>query len=310
MQIALALVLTIVSACGLNLGYLLQHDVAARLPPLSLRRPVASLRSLLREPRWLLGFGVQAVGFVLYVIALALAPLSLVQATAAGGIGILAVMVSRITHVPLTRHEEIGAVVSVVGLALLGISLLSSHGEGSGATYTWVGIWLGASAGGAALCVLPLARAIGKGAAWGIASGILFAAGDVATKMAVSGGLGNAVFLVCLIAFYAAGSAVLQAAFQHGGALTTAGLSTLMTNALPIAAGMVLFHEPLPSGWIGAVRIAAFAAVVAGAVLLGAHGKETESRLASSEEAGQASGATSRPAPAAHGSQTRPSGRE
>ena len=96
--------------------------------------------------------------------------------------------------------------------------------------------------------------------------------------MAVSGGLENAAFLVCLIVFYGSGSAVLQAAFQHGGALTTAGLSTLMTNALPIAAGMVLFHEPLPSGLIGAVRVAAFAAVVAGAVLLAARGKETEPR--------------------------------
>jgi hypothetical protein len=39
---------------------------------------------------------------------------------------------------------------------------------------------------------------------------------------------------------------------------------------------MVLFHEPLPTGWVRVVRIAAFAAVVAGAVLLGAHGKEPE----------------------------------
>ena len=59
MQIALALVLTTVSACGLNLGYLLQHEVASNLPPLSLRRPIASLRSLLVERRWLLGFGIQ-----------------------------------------------------------------------------------------------------------------------------------------------------------------------------------------------------------------------------------------------------------
>jgi len=269
MQIALALVLTIISACALNLGYLLQHDVASSLPPLSLRRPIASLRSLLVERRWLLGFGVQVGGFVLYVIALALAPLSLVQATAAGGIGILAIMVARITHVPLTRREQAGAAVSVVGLALLGISLLSAHGEGSGTTRAWVGVWLAASAAGAAVCVTLLARAIGRGPAWGIASGVLFAAGDVATKMAVSGQVADVAFLVCLIVFYSAGTAVLQAAFQRGGALTTAGLSTLMTNALPIAAGMVLFHEPLPSGWVGAVRIAAFAGVVAGAVLLG-----------------------------------------
>jgi hypothetical protein len=126
------------------------------------------------------------------------------------------------------------------------------------------------------LCVLLLARAIGRGPAWGIASGILFAAGDVSTKMAVSGGIENFAFLACLIVFYASGTAVLQAAFQRGSALTTAGLSTLLTNALPILAGMVLFHEPLPSGWVGAVRIMAFAAVIAGAVLLGTRGKEPE----------------------------------
>ena len=283
MQIALALVLTIVSACALDLGYLLQHDVAARLPPLSLRRPVASVRSLFAEPRWLIGSGIQVGGFGLYVVALALAPLSLVQAAAAGGIGILAIMVSRITHVALTRREKVGAAISVLGLALLGISLLSSHGEGSGATAVWVAIWLGASTAGAILCITLLARPIGHAAALGIASGILFAAGDVATKMAVAGGLANVAFLVCLVVFYGAGTAVLQAAFQRGGALTTAGLSTLLTNALPIAAGMVLFHEPLPSGLVGAARVAAFAAVIAGAVLLGTRSKETEPQRSGEE---------------------------
>src|SRR5262249_34987050 len=206
------------------------------------------------------GFGIQVAGFALYVVALAYAPLSLVQATAAGGIGILAIMVSRITHVPLTRLEKIGAAVSVVGLALLGISLVSSHGEGSGAGYVWIAVWLGASAGAAALCVTLLGRAVGVAAAWGIASGILFAAGDVATKMAVSGGAANIAFLACLVVFYAAGTAVLQAAFQRGSALTTAGLSTLLTNALPILAGSIVFHDTLPSGGVAVVRLASFAA--------------------------------------------------
>ena len=153
MQIALALVLTIVSACGLDLGYLLQHSVASSVPTLSLRRPIASVRSLLVDRRWLLGFGVQGGGFVLYVVALALAPLSLVQATAAGGIGILAIMVARITHVRLTRLETIGAAISVVGARAARTLAVLRHGEGSGATYAWVGIWLAASAAGAALCV-------------------------------------------------------------------------------------------------------------------------------------------------------------
>ena len=123
-QIALALVLTIVSACGLNLGYLLQHEVASSLPPLSLRRPIASLRSLLVERRWLLGFGIQVGGFVLYVVALALAPLSLVQATAAGGLESSRSWSRGSCTSRWTRLEQVGAAVSVVGLALLGLSLL------------------------------------------------------------------------------------------------------------------------------------------------------------------------------------------
>jgi hypothetical protein len=137
-----------------------------------------------------------------------------------------------------------------------------------------------------------LARWIGGGPAWGIAAGILFAAGDVSTKMAVSGGAQNVAFFVSLIVFYAAGTIVLQAGFQRGSALTTAGLATLLTNALPIAAGMIVFHEPLPGGWVGVCRIVAFAAVIAGAVLLAARTKAPEASTARDEAPGLATLAT------------------
>jgi hypothetical protein len=55
------------------------------MPPLSLRRPLASLRLLFAHKGWLIGFLAGIGGWVLYVAALALAPLSLVQATSAGG---------------------------------------------------------------------------------------------------------------------------------------------------------------------------------------------------------------------------------
>jgi hypothetical protein len=276
-QIAFALLITFISACLLNLGYLLQHSVASQAPPLSLRHPGASVRSLLGNRRWLLGLATEAAGWLLYVAALALAPLSLVQATAAGGIGILAIMVARVTHVPLSGRERMGALLSVLGLALLGVSLLGSHNEGSPSGYVWISVWLVASAI-AAPVFIGLSRVIGDGPAWGFAAGILFAGGDVATKMAVSGSAANIAFLACLILFYATGTAVLQAGFQRGSALTIAGLATLLTNALPIAAGMLVFHEPFPGGWIGATRTIAFAAVIAGAFLLASRTKPAEPR--------------------------------
>ena len=268
MKLALALVATLASSCALNVGYLLEHSAVGRMPTLTIRSPIASARRLLGSRRWLLGFGIEAVGWALFVLALSLAPLSLVQATAAGGIGILALMVSRVTHTPLSRHERIGVAIAVAGLVLLGISLAGGHGEGTGAAYLTVGLWIAASAGAALLCVQLLSRRIGAAPAYGVAAGLLFAAGDIATKGAVEAG-GHLVFIVALVGSYAFGTLVLQAGFQRGSALTTAGIATLLTNALPIVAGMTIFGEPLPDGWLGAVRIAAFACVVVGAVFLG-----------------------------------------
>jgi len=269
-EIAGALIITVVSACSLNVGYLIEHSVASQLPPLSPRHPLRSARLLLGQRRWLLGFGVEAVGWLLYVVALALAPLSLVQATAAGGVGILAVMVSRYRRVPLTRLERFGVALSVAGLVLLGVSLAGAHGEGSNGSYLAVGLWLGGSivAGFAAARLLP--PLVGGGPAYGIATGVLFAAGDVSTKAAVGGG-GRLAFVVALVGCYALGTMLLQAGFQRGNPLTTAGIATLFTNALPIVAGETIFAEPRPGGWLGIVRVLSFGVVVAGAVALSRH---------------------------------------
>ncbi len=266
MQTLLALGVTLVSACALNAGYLIEHSAVSKLPRLSFARPLRSLRLLLQR-RWLMGFGAEAAGWLLYVLALTLAPLSLVQATAAGGIGILAVMVSRYTGVPLTPVEQLGSVLAVTGLVLLGASLAGVHGNGSDGSYVAVGLWLAGSLAATAAALRVAQRYIGVGPSFGVAAGVLFAAGDVSTKTAVTGGF-HVAFVAALIAAYAFGTMMLQAGFQRANPLVTAGIATLLTNALPIVAGMTIFHEPLPSGMLGTLRIAAFGLVVAGAVAL------------------------------------------
>ena len=96
----------------------------------------------------------------------------------------------------------------------------------------------------------------------------LFADGDVSAKLVASGGIWF-LALLSLVVCYAAGTSVLQAAFQHGSALTAAGIATLVTNAVSIAAGFVLFDESLPPGARGVLQVAAFGSIVASAALLG-----------------------------------------
>src|SRR5207248_11642812 len=101
----------------------------------------------------------------------------------------------------------------------------------------------------------------------GIAGGRFVAIGDISVKVATEGGIRTA-FAIGVIAGYSLGTAFLQLGYQQGGALTVAGLATLLTNALPSAAGTVVLGEPVPTGALGALRVLAFVAVTVGAILL------------------------------------------
>jgi hypothetical protein len=266
-QTVVALVLALASTTLISLAYLREHEAVGELAPLSLRRPLASLRLLLASRAWLAAFAMESSGFVLYVAALALAPLALVQSVAAGGIGILAVTSARLAHRRLTRRESLGAGVSVAGLLFLALSLLEGGDQGARGSLLEIGLWLGGTCC-AAVLVLTVGRAfVGTATANGIAGGLLFSCGDISTKVVTQGG-GRAVFALTAIFGYLLGTSLLQIGYQQGGALTIAGIATLLTNALPIAAGPVLLDETLPHGGLQVLRILAFTTVVAGAALL------------------------------------------
>jgi hypothetical protein len=168
----------------------------------------------------------------------------------------------RLTHVELA-----GVLLSVLGLAALAVSLAGGKAKEGGGQLGPILLWLGVTAAVAIVLVIAGRRRWGAAVANGVAGGLFFSIGDISTKLATQGGA-RAAFAVLLLLGYAAGTALLQIGYQAGAALTVAGLATLMTNALPIAAGTVVLDEPVPSGVLGAIRLLAFAAVVTGAVLL------------------------------------------
>ncbi len=267
-SLALGLALALASAVALNWGFFTQHGAAAGMPRLTVRRPLRSLMLLFASRRWLAGFATGIAGWALYVAALALAPLSLVQAVSAGGIGVLALLVRRATGIRLSGRESAGTALAVGGLALLGASLAGRSAGGSSSS-SWVAIvvWISASLLAAGLAAGFGEWALAAGAGLGMAAGLLYAAGDVATKAAVVGGV--ALFFVpAVLGLHGLAFVSLQLGFQRGGALATAGLATLLTNSLPIAAGTLVFAEPVPGGLAGAARVLAFVAVVAGAAAL------------------------------------------
>jgi hypothetical protein len=262
----IGLALALVSAVAVNWAYTREHDAVLSLPSMSPRHPLAAAAALLGSRPWLLAFGTETAGWLVYLASLRLAPLALVQAVSAGGIAVLALSGGRGHPLRLPRRERLAVGLAIAGLVLLGLSLGGSKPSDHVPDAFHAAVWLGACAAGAV--ALSAARIRSSNAAiLGLAAGLLFSGGDISAKLVVHGGTWLLVALA-LVAFYALGSIQLQGAFQRGDAVTAAGIATLTTNAVPIAAGIVLLRESIPGGVNRVFQLAAFALVVGGAVLL------------------------------------------
>jgi hypothetical protein len=265
-QVSIGLALAFISAVAVNWAYAREHDAAAGMPAFSPRQPLRFVSLLVADRDWLVGFGAETAGWLVYVAALSLAPISLVQAVCASGIAVLAFASAHGKPRRLARHEQMAVVIAFAGLVLLALSLVGTRQPDHPPNWVAVTIWLACSVGAALLLAGSRLR-LARGAALGLAAGLLFAGGDIAAKLVVYGGIWF-VAVSALIVCYALGTSVLQGGFQHADALTAAGLATLVTNAVPIAAGFVVFGEQLPRGGKGSLQLAAFASLVLSAAFL------------------------------------------
>src|SRR5215218_3413721 len=133
--------LALLSALTTQLGFLMRHRGAVAAPDVDMRHPLRSVVGLFRSKWWTLGYVVAAVAYAFHVGALALAPLSIVQAVLAGGLVLLAVLAEKLFGFHLGRREWVGVVLAAVGLAFLALTANGSSGKAS-ADYSMLGLVL------------------------------------------------------------------------------------------------------------------------------------------------------------------------
>lgn len=256
-----------VSALVVSWAYSREHAAAVSLPQVSVRHPYRAARTLLADREWMIGFGAEGGGWLVYLVALRLAPLALVQAVNASGVAVLAFLASGGRLRTLSRRERLAVGAALGGLLLLALSLIGTVPSEHAPRPVLTAIWLACCLAGAALFAVRWPGVV-HASTLGAAAGVMFAGGDTSAKLMVRGGSWMLAALP-LVIFYALGSIQLQSAFQHGNVLVAAGTANLATNALPIVTGIVLFREALPHGLQAVAQVAAFATIVGSAVLLG-----------------------------------------
>ena len=113
------LALALACAGATSIAFLLKHRGRSSRP-VEVRHPLRSAADLFRSRWFAVGWAVALGAWVLHVGALALAPLSIVQAVLSGGLVFLAVFAERFFGFRLGRRQWAGVIVTAAGLAIIG----------------------------------------------------------------------------------------------------------------------------------------------------------------------------------------------
>jgi multidrug transporter EmrE-like cation transporter len=280
--------LALVAALMANASSLLKHRGCQQVAPVRIDQPLRSARGLARSRWFAAGWGLAAVAWLVHVAALAMAPISLVQAVLAGGAVTLAVMSRGFFGDRVERRQWLALLLGGAGLALLAVTVPSFSGSHSDFSLAPI---LGFEGG---LALLAAALAVGhrservanrSGALLAVLAGILFAFAGVAIKGLTGADGVEAPVVVPWVGIVVACGALAQytavAALQRGGAVETIGLMGLVANAIQIVGGILVFGDPLPGDPAGiALQAAAFGMVCLSALLLPASRAATQPLIA------------------------------
>jgi drug/metabolite transporter (DMT)-like permease len=262
-------------AIATQLGFLYKHRGANEAPSVDVRHPLLSAKSLFLSKWFALGMVVALGAWLLHVVALALAPLSVVQAVLSTGVVMLAVLADRIFGFEVGPRQWAGVAMTAAGLLLLIVTLPGANGAHS--AYSLAGM-ISFEAGMLAIGFLLISGPhLGApdhhhGIMLGAAAGTLFGVSDVAIKALTGlGGVGEVLVspwlaiaaIASVVAFYASARGM-----QDGDAVPVIAATSTAANVSCILGGIVVFGDPMPSDTLGIVLQAfAFGLVVVAALV-------------------------------------------
>ena len=276
LSVQVGLLFALATAFTSIVGFLYKHKGSVAAPAVEFKRPISSSIALFRSGWYTLGIIIAMGSWGFHVAALALAPISLVQSTIAGGLVLLTVVADRLFAQEVTRREWIGVALTAIGLSFLAATM-GDTGSKAHSDYTpgMLAVYGGLATVAGLVCAVVASRGHRR-APYLLAAGagLLWGASDVSIK-ALSGVLDERGFgvLVHPLAFVILGLSLLgllvsARSLQLGGAVAVIAVTSAAANIITIASGPIVFGEPLPEEPLAvAVRILAFVLVIGAAAL-------------------------------------------
>src|SRR3954453_18409999 len=274
LPVQIGLLFALATAVTSIVGFLLKYKGADESPAVTLRNPVRSSLALFRSRWYTIGIIVATASWGLHVAGLSLAPISIVQSVIAGGLVLLTVIADRVFGFTVTKREWICVALTALGLAFLAATMHGTAGDKhSDYENATLALYVGGAATIGLLAAVASRRSVAGGPALAMSAGLPWGASDVSIK-ALSDHLDQGAFgwihplaLVILTASLV-GLAVSARSLQVGEAVSVIETPRASANLCTIAAGPIVFGEPLPSdGFQLTIRLLAFALVIGASAL-------------------------------------------
>jgi drug/metabolite transporter (DMT)-like permease len=272
------LALAVVCAVATSVSFLFKQRGAVHAPPVRVRHPLRSAVDLFGSRWFAVGWAVAVGAWVLHVGALALAPLSMVQAVLSGGLVFLAVFAERYFGFRLGRRQWAGVIVTAAGLAVIGLTSGPNDADPPGyALAALIALECGVLVLSGAVAAISTHHRISpavEGLLLGAVAGALFGISDIAIKYlteAVQGGVLELIspwtvsaLIASVGAFYASARGL-----QLGPGVEVIALTSVAANLTAIVGGILVFRDPVGAGGVEiSGRMLAFCLVILGAALI------------------------------------------
>lgn len=288
MSVFLGIIIAIIAYSMYNIGMALQKKAASSLPNIENTSLKGNLKNFLSNKIWLLGFIMATVQWYIYLIALPMAPLSVLSSMMGVGLVVLVVFSYFYLKEKITKIEIIGVIVIIVGVVILGVTTINSPPEpdlptinvfmAKPSSMIYVGLLL--------LVVFTLIAYCRKmnykhaDIMFGLAAGLLGGIGTIFSKAFTSGFTAPNlldtiktwqwyIYILLLIVGNMGMAPVQQVGFQKGKAVIVAPLTSIGTLIFSIIGGVLIYEEwaGLPQNLI-TWKIIALIIVVIGVIIL------------------------------------------
>ncbi|MBB1253731.1 hypothetical protein H3146_10170 [Streptomyces sp. OF3] len=248
-----------------SIGFVVEKRALSALPPLSAARPTQVVLHLLRSPLWIVGAGALGLGFVAQLAVYRTLPLIAAQGLFVTGLVMLLLLSSIFLGEESSGGERRSMVLILLALVMIVVSLrgeeepISRHAP----TVPLLLVCVPAILAGLALFATAERRSRRRhrlptsGVPYGVAVGFLYGVSSLAIKGVAghldTGDLGGSALAVLtspypylLLVTGSSGLVLSQTALQRCRASLIVPVCTTVTFLFTVAAGTLVFAEPLP----------------------------------------------------------------